>query len=41
MQDIFNLVVKENELEGISTKARYIITFKIDDLIMFRSSESK
>jgi hypothetical protein len=41
MQNIFNLVVKENEIEGILTKAMYSITFKINDLIMFGSSESK
>ena len=36
-KDIFNLVRKENELDGITTKARYSIMYDTHDAIMFGS----
>jgi hypothetical protein len=33
-QDIFNLVRKENELDGITTKAKYSIMYDTHDAIM-------
>jgi len=36
-KDIFNLVRKENELDGITTKARYSIMYDTHDRIMFGS----
>lgn len=36
-QDIFNLVRKENELDGITTKARYSIMYDTNDAIVFGS----
>lgn len=36
-QDIFNLVRKENELDGITTKAKYSMIFDTHDAIMFGS----
>jgi uncharacterized protein with gpF-like domain len=36
-QDIFNLVRKENEIDGITTKARYSMIYDTTDLIMFGS----
>ena len=37
-QDIFNLVMKEHELTGISTKVRYSMKFDFEDACMFSSN---
>ena len=36
-KDIFNLVRKENEIDGITTKARYSMMHDTHDAIMFGS----
>lgn len=36
-QDIFNLVRKENELDGITTKAKYSFMYDTHNAIMFGS----
>ena len=33
-QDIYNLIVKENEIDGIKTKIQWKIVFDIDDMIL-------
>ena len=40
-KDIFNLVRKENELDGIITKARYSIMYDTHDAIMFGGQTSE
>jgi len=34
-QDIYNLIRKENEVEGMAVKIRWNIAFDTDDMIMF------
>ncbi len=34
-QDIYNLIRKENEADGIKTKIRWKMAFDIDDMILF------
>jgi len=34
-QDIYNLIKKENEIEGITTKARWEFTFNTEEIMMF------
>ena len=34
-QDIYNLVRKENEVEGVAVKIRWKIVFDTEDMIMF------
>ena len=40
-QDIFNLVKKEKELDGLTTKARYSMMYDTHDAIMFGSRTSE
>lgn len=34
-QDIFNLIRKESEIEGVQTKARYLLMYKSNDTALF------
>jgi hypothetical protein len=40
-QDIYNLVKKENEIDGIETKVRYCMIYGVQDSIMFGSRKIK
>ena len=40
-QDIFNLVRKENAIDGITTKARYSMIYDTTDAIMFGSGTTE
>ena len=34
-QDIYNLIIKENEVEGMTVKMRWEMIFDTEDMIMF------
>lgn len=34
-EDIYNLIKRENEVEGMTTQIKWTITFNTEDMIMF------
>lgn len=36
-QDIYNLVIKENDLEGLTTKVKWNIIFRMSEVALFGS----